>query len=124
MATFAAATMHGFWWPGRHVLVVVPLAVLVILMWVDAAGPVVRAVAAALGTAGVVAYVGLLVDGYTGAFTWVLGFAEVSGPSRSLLPDYRGDFWPLHLAWCAVLVALALVSAAAARRIVAGSSRS
>ncbi|CAN5372188.1 hypothetical protein BH23ACT6_BH23ACT6_24710 [soil metagenome] len=29
-ATFAALTMHGFWWPGRQLVVVLPLAVMVI----------------------------------------------------------------------------------------------
>lgn len=115
VATFVAATMHGFWWPGRHVLVVVPLAVLVILVWVSRSGVAVRAIAGALAAAGVAVHLGLLVDGYTGAFTWVLGFAQVSGLSRSTLPDYRGEFWVLHLIWCVLLAVLALAAGRTAR---------
>jgi hypothetical protein len=32
-ATFVALTMHGFWWPGRQVVVVLPVAVLLIARW-------------------------------------------------------------------------------------------
>ena len=115
VATFVAATMHGFWWPGRHVLVVVPLAVLVVLMWVVRSGRLVRASAVALGGLGVLIYAGLLVDGYTGAFTWVLGFPHVTGP-RLLLPDYRLPFDVAQLGWAALLAGLAAASVVAARR--------
>jgi hypothetical protein len=116
VATFVAATMHGFWWPGRHVLVVVPLAVLVIVAWVAHAGRVARPATAVLGGLGVLVYAGLLVDGYTGAFTWVLGFPHVTGPDRTLLPDHRLPPDLTQLVWAAVLVGLAVAGAAAARR--------
>ena len=32
-ATWVALTMQGYWWPGRQLVVVLPLAVLVILVW-------------------------------------------------------------------------------------------
>ncbi|HEX4904900.1 MAG TPA: hypothetical protein VFU93_05585 [Acidimicrobiales bacterium] len=32
-ATFVALTMHGFWWPGRQVVVVLPILVLLIAQW-------------------------------------------------------------------------------------------
>ena len=32
-ATFVALTMHGFWWPGRQVVVVLPMAVLLVARW-------------------------------------------------------------------------------------------
>jgi hypothetical protein len=32
-ATFVALTMHGFWWPGRQLVVVLPVAVLLVLRW-------------------------------------------------------------------------------------------
>lgn len=35
-ATFVALTMHGFWWPGRQVVVVLPVAVLLIAQWAPA----------------------------------------------------------------------------------------
>ena len=34
-ATYIALTMHGFWWPGRQLVVLLPVAVLVILCWVS-----------------------------------------------------------------------------------------
>ncbi len=116
IATFVAATMHGFWWPGRHLLVVVPLLVLVVLVWLGRCGPVVRGVAALLGATGVAVYAGLLVDGWTGGFTWVLGFDAVRGPDRLLLPDYRADFTALHLVWCAVFVLVSALVAARSRQ--------
>lgn len=108
VAAFVAATMHGFWWPGRHLVMVLPLAVLAILVWVGSAGTAVRLAALALGMAGVVTYAGLLVAGYTGEFTWVSGLDAVGGPLRALLPDYRATFWVPHLLWCAASASLAL----------------
>jgi hypothetical protein len=32
-ATFVALTMHGFWWPGRQVVVVLPVLVLLVARW-------------------------------------------------------------------------------------------
>ncbi len=118
VATFVALTMHGFWWPGRQVVVVLPLALLVVLWWLARSGPWLRAVAAVLAAAGVVTYAWLLVDGYARAITWV-GFTEVGAPThrwlRPLLPDYRDDFWALHLTWTAVLLLLAIAAWRAAR---------
>lgn len=119
-ATFVALTMHGYWWPGRQVVVVLPLALLVVLCWLARSGPRLRAVAATTAAAGVLTYGWLLADGYTRAITWVSGFTEVGAPTsrllRPLLPDYRGDFWFHHLAWIAVLVLLAVLARRAARR--------
>ncbi|HEX2299920.1 MAG TPA: hypothetical protein VHH34_15655, partial [Pseudonocardiaceae bacterium] len=80
VATFVALTMHGFWWPGRQVVVVAPLAVLVVLCWLAGSGRVVRAVAVALGVAGVLNYGWLLTDGYAGHLTWVFGFDTTGSP--------------------------------------------
>ena len=119
-ATFVALTMHGYWWPGRQVVVVLPLALLVVLCWLARSGSRLRAVAATMAAAGVLTYGWLLADGYARAITWVSGFAEVGAPThrllRPLLPDYRGDFWFLHLAWIAALVLLAVLARQAARR--------
>ncbi len=110
-ATWVALTMHGFWWPGRQLVVVLPLLLLAILHWAARlAGPV-RAGCAVLGTAGVVAFAALVRDGYAGRLTWVSGFEAVANPLygalRAVLPDYRGDHWMTgHAAWSAVLVAL------------------
>lgn len=114
VATFVALTMHGFWWPGRQVVVVLPLAVLIVLIWLARTGPLVRAGAAVLGTAGLLTYGWLLFDGYTRRITWVSGFDTTRSPVyralSPLLPDYRADFWPAHLVWVILLGALALGS--------------
>ena len=118
MATWAALTMHGFWWPGRQVVVVLPLLLVALLWWADrVAGPLGRAAAALLGLVGLAATSALLVDGWAREITWVSGFELVDDPlyswARVLLPDYRGDLaagdWLRHAAWIAALAALALV---------------
>jgi len=118
MATWAALTMHGFWWPGRQVVVVLPLLLLALLWWADrVAGPLGRAAAALLGLVGLAATAALLVDGWAREITWVSGFELVDDPlyswARVLLPDYRGDLaagdWLRHAGWVAVLAGLALV---------------
>jgi hypothetical protein len=80
VATYPALTMHGHWWPGRQVMVVLPLAVLIILSWLARTGRIVRATAAVLGAAGVFTYGCLLVDGHTGEVTWVNGFQHADAP--------------------------------------------
>ena len=118
MATWAALTMHGFWWPGRQVVVVLPLLLVALLWWADrVAGPLGRATAALLGLVGLAATAALLLDGWAREITWVSGFELVDDPlyswARVLLPDYRGDLaagdWLRHAIWIAVLAALALV---------------
>ena len=112
VATFVALTMHGFWWPGRQVVVVAPLAVLVVLCWLAGSGRLVRAVAAALGMAGVLSYGWLLADGYARRITWVSGFDTTGSPVyrwlSPLLPVYRGEFWLAHLTWIALFAVLAI----------------
>jgi hypothetical protein len=126
-ATFVALTMHGFWWPGRQVVVVLPLALLVVL-WALTCLPT-RAARAALvpAVAGVAAYAHLLVDGLAGRITWVSGFEHTGAPGyrllRGLLPDYRGQFWAGHLAWITAFAVLVIVGWRLAGRS-AGPSRS
>lgn len=118
VATFVAATMHGYWWPGRHVVVVLPLAVLAVLAWLasgTAAGGFARLTALVLGATGVLTYLGLLAAGHAGAVTWVRGPAAPGPPWQVLLPDYRGPFWVPHLVCCAVLVGLAVTAIRATR---------
>ncbi len=120
VATFVAVTMHGYWWPGRQLVVVLPVAVLLVLAWLRDRGPLLRRVALGLGLIGVGAYVTLLVDGYQREITWVSGFQRVDNPLyaaiRHVLPDYRRDFWPLHIGWIAILLALLVAGARTAER--------
>lgn len=120
VATFVALTMHGFWWPGRQLVVVLPLALLAVLVWQVRCGVVARVAALLLGLAGVADYVALLVGGHARQLTWVSGFAEVQGAPyallRPLLPDYRAEFLAGHLGWIGGLALLAVAGWFVARR--------
>lgn len=115
VATWVAFTMHGFWWPGRQVVVVLPLAALGLLWWAEQlAGKRSRLLAGALAGLGLLATATLLVDGWARELTWVSGFQDVDNPAyaalRLLLPDYRvmtGADWARHLAWIGALAGLA-----------------
>ena len=95
------------------------LALLLVLWWLQRSPPVMRRVALGLGLAGVLSYTMLLIDGYQGEITWVTGFQRVDDPVYSLirhaLPDYRGDFWPLHIAWIVAFAALLVAGYRSAR---------
>jgi hypothetical protein len=83
-ATFVALTAHGYWWPGRQVVAVLPIAVLLVV----AVAPR-WAMAAALAV-GVGTFAWLVLDD---AVTWVVHFRDTSLPTfgllRHLLPDLR-----------------------------------
>ncbi|MGQ0776947.1 MAG: hypothetical protein ACT4NY_21435 [Pseudonocardiales bacterium] len=117
VATFLALTMHGWWWPGRQTVVVLPLALLVVLCWLARSGSGVRTAAAVLGLAGVSTYAALLLDGYAGEIVWVshtlaTGYSQVDAPIhqalRPLLPGFGDDTG--HLIWTAVLMLAAAAS--------------
>ncbi|MGQ0630655.1 MAG: hypothetical protein ACT4P1_06395 [Sporichthyaceae bacterium] len=114
VATFAALTMAGFWSPGRQIVVILPLLVVVIAWWLARCARPVLIGAALLGAAGTTAMASLLIDGWAERITWVSGFPEVNNPLyqgwRFLLPPYRGgvggaEVWVRHGVWIAVLVA-------------------
>lgn len=97
VATFVASTMHGFWWPGRQLVVVLPLALLIILWWLDRAASWVRVTALVAGLSGVAAYGWLLADGYARRIAWASEFTDTTYPvyrlfEPLLLPDYRSGF--------------------------------
>ena len=112
-ATFLALTMHGWWWPGRQVVVVLPAAVLAITVWAGSRSRI--WIAAVLGAVGVFNLGWLFVQGWRKQVALVVDFYETTNPlyrgwSR-LLPDYialtAGD-WVLHAIWVAAAFALAL----------------
>ncbi len=135
VATYVALTMNGFWWPGRQVVVILPILVVLVLWWLDRSALPVRAGAVALGALGVLALSALLIGGHRGEVRWVNGFYAAGGPLRRafgvLLPEYRapGDagVWPRHAAWLAVFAVLAVAGWLGARRVsarrVSGSAR-
>jgi hypothetical protein len=111
-ATFVALTMHGWWWPGRQVVLVLPALVLA-TAWFLAHARAARwwrgafVVATALGVA---TWLWLLVEVLTGQRQLIIDFADTGMPWyrlwRTVLPD--GQVWSstdqLGLAlWTAVL---------------------
>jgi len=114
-ATWVALTMHGFWSPGRQVVVVLPLLVVVVLLTLQRLPRAVALTVAALSLGGMVNLAALLVAGLAGRLTWVTDFWTVPSPVYQLLarvtPDYRGShFMAGHLAWVVLLLALAAVA--------------
>jgi hypothetical protein len=114
-ATFVAQTMHGWWSPGRQVVVVLPSVVLAVAWWV---GRVRRAVPVlvALGAVGAFNWLWMVVEASTGRRTLVVDFFSTANPVyrfwSGLLPDGRigsADDVVGFVAWGLVLAALAVV---------------
>jgi hypothetical protein len=127
VATFVALTMHGFWFPGRQIVVVAPLAVVAVCVWLAAVPWRTGwwSITAVMGAVGVAVYGWLIVAGRAGTLDWV-GAPDVTPPAplaalRSVLPDYRvldGTDWALHGVWALVLVALAVAGHRSVRTVV------
>jgi hypothetical protein len=126
VATFVAVTMHGWWFPGRQVVAVLPLGVVGVAWWIAQSGSRARLPAfAGLAALGVWSYGWLVAGTATGAVTWIVDFFRVPDPWfqrwRLFLPDYwhvTPGTWVLHVVWLIGLAA-AFVSAwrAAARPV-------
>ena len=104
-AAFVALTMHGWWWPGRQVVVVLPCVVLAVT-WFASTRRAIRPALVALGAFGASVYAWLVAQAVLGDLTIVVGFEDVTHPLvgawRALLPDYRersATDWVLHGAW-------------------------
>lgn len=131
-ATFVALTMHGFWSPGRQVVVVLPLAAMLIavaLSQVHARAPrrTARRVfvgAGGLGIASIAIMGWVLVTGHQGSLTWV-GAPNLTPPApieamRAILPNYRDlgpGAWVLHALWVVTAILIGVGSALAGRRL-------
>ncbi|HEX2052265.1 MAG TPA: hypothetical protein VHJ78_00880 [Actinomycetota bacterium] len=117
-ATFLALTMHGWWFPGRQTVVVLPAAVLGIAAWTSSHRHVWPM--AVIGAAGVFNLAWLFLQGWRRDLTMIVDFYETSNPLyrtwARLLPDYialDGGDWALHAAWAAAAVVSMLVAAGA-----------
>jgi len=92
-ATFVALTMHGWWWPGRQVVVVLPCAVLAIAWWAGRYERV-RPWLVAGAVLGAITVAWLTVEGLLGPRTLVVSFEQTTNPWyrlwRLVLPDGRG----------------------------------
>ncbi|MGI9623247.1 MAG: hypothetical protein ACR2PK_10460 [Acidimicrobiales bacterium] len=88
VATWAALTMHGWWWPGRQVVPVLPLVAVV--------------AAAAVGRSA--RRIGLVVGAcLLGTATWLWVALEASTGRRTLIVDFGETAWPLYRVWSSVL---------------------
>lgn len=121
VAAFLAPTMFGFWFPGRHLLTALPLAV-PLAAWGLRHAPRLGAALAALT---VVASVWLYVEVRLGEGTLVTDPGDAPfGPLTGLLPLFDRAVWPYALAGAigAALLALALREARHSRQT-AGATR-
>lgn len=110
-ATWVALTMHGWWWPGRQVVPVLPLGVAAIAMVVGRHRRAIAAVVA--GSAlGAMSWFILAWETSTGRRTLIVDFEETVNPWyrlwRQALPDHR-RMDPIDIAltigWTVVLLA-------------------
>lgn len=115
-ATFLALTMHGWWFPGRQAVVVLPLAVMAIAITADRSR-VFLALTCATGALGIWSYAWLVAAGYRGTATWIVDFYRVDDPWYRawswLLPAYRTATpatWVRHALWLAVVAAAVLLA--------------
>jgi len=113
-ATFVAYTMQGWWFPGRQLVIVLPVAVLLIARWADRLGRRAFALTAALMTLGVWSYAWLAGQAAGGRLTWIVDFFLTRDPWYRMwspvLPNYlrvTDSTWVLHAEWIVVLAALA-----------------
>jgi hypothetical protein len=113
VATFVALTMHGWWFPGRQVVHVLPCAVLCVAWLADRVAWA-RALVIVGGVLGSSITAWIVVQALLGDITIVVDYDRMTHPVARLLrltlPDYRdggvGDR-ALHAMWLAVLGALA-----------------
>jgi len=112
VATFVAQTMHGWWWPGRQVVVIFPVIVLLLMSWI-AYLPRVHKPFLLIGITGIVAYLVLAVEATVGRATLIFDFVSTSNPLyrawSTLLPDYLAPTtltWVLHGAWLVAFAGL------------------
>jgi hypothetical protein len=116
-ATFVALTMHGWWWPGRQVVVVLPCAVLAVAWWVGSL-PVAQRALAVLGCIGAFVFMWLVIEASVFDLALVASMEQMANPFvrvwRTLLPDYRDGTtsdWALHGAWLLALTATVMAVA-------------
>jgi len=88
VATWVALTMHGWWWPGRQVVPVLPIMVVAIAAAVDGSRRKLMAIAAASAIA---------------FFGWLWLVVEASTRRRTLVVDFRDTSNPVYRAWKHVL---------------------
>ena len=111
VATWVALTMHGWWWPGRQVVVALPVAAVAVAMAADRWRGF-RWLALGGCLVGIFNWVWLVVEASTGRRTLIVDFEETANPVyqawSALLPDHRhfeGGAVALTVAWAAAVIA-------------------
>jgi hypothetical protein len=118
-ATFVALTMHGYWWPGRQVVVVLPTAVLAVAWWLahcrDRVAAFGMRALVALTAAGLLLWGWVLADVLELRRRLIIDFDDNGNPLYRLwstfLPDYRHPStatWVRHGVWLAAVAGLAV----------------
>lgn len=112
-ATWVALTMSGWWWPGRQVVIVVPLIVVAVAWWVDRVAAV-RPWLVAATAWGVASWSWLLAEVLGRRRDLIIDFYDTSAPTYRvaawLLPDTQAPGATdavLGLVWTMLLVGLA-----------------
>ena len=112
VAAFVALTMHGWWWPGRQVVVVLPLAVVAVAVAVDAV-PAARWVFVPVAVLGVTTWGWTTIEAITRRHVLVVDFERTGNPWiqawRLVLPDGRSQSpadAALLAAWTVAIAAL------------------
>ena len=125
IATFAAITMMGWWFPGRTLLTVLPLMVIPIALVAERVPAWARAAMALLALYGATVTAGLAHAGHAGEITiavdpFDLAFLPFRG-TANLFPDYTswtGETWVLTIVWltlAAISIPVAFLSTTAGR---------
>jgi len=109
-ATWVAFTMHGWWWPGRQTVVVLPLGIIAIAILLDHFQKFLlpTIVATAIGSIG---WVWIAVETQTGRRALIVDFEETSWPWYKIWSKIFPDFhrMPTNTMWIATFWALALL---------------
>jgi hypothetical protein len=122
MATWVAVTMHGWWFPGRHLVHALPCAVLAVAWWLDRVA-VGRVVAWAGVVIGIVSSLWLAAQAAFDDVTLVFDPWATTDPvlrlMQPLLPNMRDhgiDVGVRYVGWLVVLLTLAAVAVRHERR--------
>lgn len=125
VATFVALTMHGWWWPGRQLVCVLPLGVIAIAVTLEAVSARARAVAragAVIALVGALTWLWTTIEAISRRHVLIVDFDHTSNPWmrvwRLVLPDGRhltAADQLLTVAWIAIVVGVFLAGTRAFR---------
>lgn len=114
VATFVALTMHGWWWPGRQLVVILPLLVIVVAIAADGLVAKLRSVLVVSAVIGLVDWAWISWEATTGRRALIVDFDRTANPLvrilEVVLPDGRapGGQLTLLLCWAGAMVAAGL----------------